>query len=55
MSVLKILTIIGLVLTGIITIPLILFLIICEAAIIYRDYKDRPDAPPPSKDDWKVM
>lgn len=51
----KILCIIGIILTAFITMPIILFLIICEAANIYRAYRERPDAPPPSKDEWRLM
>ena len=51
----KVLIIIGLILTLLVTLPMILFLILFMAANIYRDYRERPDAPPPSKDDWMVM
>lgn len=51
----KILIIIGLVLTLIFTIPLFGSLILYEAALIYRDRRERPDAKPLSKDEWKIM
>ena len=51
----KILIIIGLVLTLIFTIPLFGILILYEAALIYRDRRERPDAKSLSKDEWKIM
>ena len=51
----KVLIIIGLILTLVVTVPLILFLVLFMAANIYRDYRERPDAPPPSKDEWRIM
>ena len=51
----KILIIIGLVLTLIFTIPLFGILILYEATLIYRDRRERPDAKPLSKDEWKIM
>lgn len=51
----KILIIIGLILTLIFTIPLFGILILYEAALIYRDRRERPDAKPLSKDEWKIM
>lgn len=51
----KILIIIGLALTLIFTIPLFGILILYEAALIYRDRRERPDAKPLSKDEWKIM
>lgn len=51
----KIMIVIGLILTGVITLPAIGFLIIWEAALIYRDIRERPDADPPSREEWKVM
>ncbi|WP_407386303.1 hypothetical protein [Ruminococcus sp.] len=51
----KILIVIGLILTLVVTLPMILFLILFMAANIYRDYRERPDAPPPSKDEWRLM
>ena len=49
------LQIIGLILTLVVTLPAIGILILYEAALIYRDRRERPDAPPPSKDEWRVM
>lgn len=51
----KILIIIGLVLSLIFAIPLFVVLILYEAAMIYRDRRERPDAKPLSKDEWKLM
>ena len=51
----NILTIIGLILTLVVTLPVLGILILCEAALIYRDRRDRPDAKPLSKDEWKIM
>ena len=51
----KMMIIIGLILTLIVTVPILLFLILFMAALIDRDRRERPDAPPPSKDDWRVM
>lgn len=47
----KVLIIIGLILTAGLTLP-IMFV---SALFMYDDWRKRPDAPPPSKDDWKVM
>ena len=43
----KILIVIGLILTMVVTLPILLFLFLFMAANIYRDYRERPDAPPP--------
>ena len=51
----KTLTIIGLILTLLVTVPLLGILILCEAILIYRDRSERPDADPPTKDEWKIM
>lgn len=51
----RMMIIIGLILTLVVTIPILLFLILFMAALIDRDRRERPDAPPPSKDDWRVM
>lgn len=51
----KVLIIIGVILTLIVTVPLLLFLVLFMAANIYRDYRERPDAPLPSKDEWRIM
>lgn len=51
----KILSIIGLVLSLIFAIPLFVVLILYAAAMIYRDRRERPDAKPLSKDEWKLM
>lgn len=48
----KILIIIGLILTVLVTFP-ILFIII--AVEWYRWRREDPDAPPPSKDEWRLM
>lgn len=48
----KILIIIGLILTLVVTLP-ILFIII--AVEWYRWRREDPDAPPPSKDEWRLM
>lgn len=48
----KILIVIGLILTLTVTLPI---LILTEAALIYRDRRERPDADPPSKDEWRLM
>ena len=49
------LQIIGLILTLVVTLPVLGILILCEAVIIYRDRRERPDAKPLSKDEWKIM
>ena len=51
----KLLIIIGLVLTLLVTVPLLGILVMIEAAFIYRDKRERPDAKPLSKDEWKIM
>ena len=51
----KLLIIIGLVLTLLVTVPLLGILVMIEAAFIYRDKRERPDADPPTKDEWKIM
>ena len=51
----RMMIIIGLILTLVVTVPILLFLILFMAALIDRDRRERPDAPPPSKDDWRVM
>lgn len=51
----KTLIVIGLILTGIFTLPAMLFLFLYGAALIYRDLRERPDAKPLSKDEWKIM
>ena len=51
----KVIVIIGIVLTAFVTIPIILFMIILVAVQIYDDWRRRPDAPPPSKDEWRSM
>lgn len=51
----KILIVIGLILTLVVTLPILILLILTEAALIYRDRRKRPDADPPSKDEWRLM
>lgn len=51
----KILIVIGLILTIVVTLPILILLILTEAAIIYRDRMKRPGADPPSKDEWRIM
>lgn len=51
----KTLIIIGLILTLLVTVPIIGILVLIEAAFIYRDRRERPDAKPLSKDEWKIM
>lgn len=51
----KTLIIIGLILTLLVTVPVIGILVLIEAAFIYRDRRERPDAKPLSKDEWKIM
>ena len=51
----KSLIIIGLILTLLVTVPVIGILVLIEAAFIYRDRRERPDAKPLSKDEWKIM
>ncbi len=48
----KIITVIGLILTLVFTLP---FLFIVIAVEWYRWKYERPDADPPSKDEWKIM
>lgn len=49
------LQIIGLILTLLVTVPLLGILVLIEATYIYRDKRERPDAKPLSKDEWKIM
>lgn len=51
----KILIVIGLVLTLVVTLPILILLILIEAVLIYRDRREHPDAAPPSKDEWRLM
>lgn len=51
----KILIVIGLILTLVVTLPILILLILTEAALIYRDRRENPDADPPSKDEWRLM
>ena len=51
----KVLTVIGLILTLVVTVPILGILVLYEAALIYRDRRERPDAKPLSKDEWKIM
>ena len=51
----KTLIIIGLILTLLVTVPVLGILILIEASFIYRDMRERPDAKPLSKDEWKIM
>ena len=51
----KILIVIGLILTLVVTLPILILLILTEAALIYMDRMERPDADPPSKDEWRIM
>lgn len=51
----KILIVIGLIMTMVVTLPILILLILTEAALIYRDRRERPDADPPSKDEWRIM
>ena len=46
---------IGLILTLVVTLPVIGLLILWEIALIHRDRRERPDAKPLSKDEWKLM
>ena len=47
--------IIGLILTLVVTMPILILLILIEAALLYRDRRERSDADPPSKDEWRLM
>ena len=51
----KILIVIGLILTLVVTLPIMILLILTEAALIYRDRMESPGADPPSKDEWRIM
>ena len=51
----KTLIIIGLILTLLVTVPVLWILVLFETALIYRDRRERPDADPPTKDEWKIM
>lgn len=51
----KILIVIGLILTLVVTLPILILLILTEAALIYRDRMERPDTDTPSKDEWRIM
>lgn len=48
----KILIIIGLILTALVTLPILFFEILFIVVDIYRDQRERPDADPPSRDEW---
>ena len=49
------LQIIGLILTLLVTVPVLGILVLYEALLIYKDRRERPDADPPTKDEWKIM
>lgn len=49
------LQIIGLILTLVVTLPLLAVALLLFITGVYRDYRERPDAPPPSKDEWRLM
>lgn len=51
----KIMIIVGLILTGLVTLPLLGIALFLFITGVYRDYRERPDAPPPSKDEWRLM
>ncbi len=51
----KILIIIGLILTLIVTLPILILISLLFIVSVYRDRRERPDADPPSKDEWRVM
>ena len=51
----KIMIIIGLILTGLVTLPVLALCLLLFVTSVYRDYRERPDAPPPSKDEWRLM
>ena len=51
----KMMIIIGLILTLVVTVPVLGILVLFEIALIYRDRRERPDADPPTKDEWKIM
>ena len=51
----KTLIIIGLILTLLVTVPVFGILVLYEALLIYKDRRERPDAKPLSKDEWKIM
>ena len=51
----KILIVIGLILTLVVTLPILILLILTEAAQIYMERREYPDAKPLSKDEWRIM
>ena len=51
----KILIVIGLIMTLVVTLPILILLILTEAALIYRDRMERPCADHQSKDEWRIM
>lgn len=51
----KILIVIGLILTTCVAFPMLIILAVCVAVLIYRDWRERPDADPPDKDEWRLM
>lgn len=51
----KVMTIVGLVLVLVFTVPYLAFMVLWEMALIYRDKQESPGAVPPTKDEWKVM
>lgn len=51
----KILIVSGLILTLVVTLPILILLILTEAAQIYMERREHPDAKPISKDEWRIM
>ena len=49
------LQIIGLILMLLVTVPVLGILVLIEATYIYRDKRERPDAKPLTKDEWRIM
>lgn len=48
----KVFIFIGLILIIFVTFPILFILVAIE---IYRARRENPDAPPPSKDEWRLM
>lgn len=51
----RVLTTIGIILTILITFPLLAFSFILSLVQAYEMKRDDPNRPPPSKDEWKQM
>lgn len=51
----KILIVIGMILTLVVTLPILILLILTEALQIYMERREHHDDKPISKDEWRIM